>query len=200
MTLRVLVVLVVLLTAGRTIHAEPQRPEAVIRSAVQQALQVLRDPELRSPERRSERVAKLRSIADGVFDWRAMAQSSLGASWRKLDDSQRAEFVDVFTRLLAREYIQDLDRFTGHEEVVVQRERAQPPLYIVDTTLTTASHERVPINYVMQLEEERWAGVDVEIQGVSLVNHYRATFRRFLVNHPFDALLERLRGALPSQP
>jgi phospholipid transport system substrate-binding protein len=199
MTIRLLAAMLAVLAASRTLQAAPQPPEALIRSAVQQTLQVLRDPELQAPERRSERVAKLRKIADGVFDWSAMAQSSLGAYWRKLDDAQRAEFVDVFQRLLAREYIEDLDRFTGHEEVVVKGEKPEPPLRVVDTTLITASHERVPINYVMRLEGERWVGIDVEIQGVSLVNHYRATFRRFLVNHSFDALLERLRGALPAE-
>ena len=69
----------------------------------------------------------------------------------------------------------------------------------MDTTLVTASGDRVPINYVLRLQGERWVGIDVEIQGVSLVNHYRATFRRFLVNHSFDALPERLRGALPPE-
>ena len=199
MTLRMFAAVVIVLAAGRPLQAAPRAPEALIRSAVQQALQLLRDPALQAPERRSERVAKLRKIADGVFDWSAMAQSSLGVYWRQLDDSQRAEFLDVFKRLLAREYIEDLDRFTGHEKVIIKGERPQPPLRIVDTTLVTASDDRVPINYVLQLQREHWVGIDVEIQGVSLVNHYRATFRRFLVNHSFDALLKRLRGALPSE-
>ena len=199
MTLRMFAAVVIVLAAGRPLQAAPRAPEALIRSAVQQALQLLRDPALQAPERRSERVAKLRKIADGVFDWSAMAQSSLGVYWRQLDDSQRAEFLDVFKRLLAREYIEDLDRFTGHEKVIIKGERPQPPLRIVDTTLVTASGDRVPINYVLQLQREHWVGIDVEIQGVSLVNHYRATFRRFLVNHSFDALLKRLRGALPSE-
>ena len=128
-----------------------------------------------------------------------MAQSSLGVYWRQLDDSQRAEFLGVFKRLLAREYIEDLDRFTGHEKVIIRGEHPRPPLRIVDTTVVTASDARVPINYVLRPQGERWVGIDVEIQGVSLVNHYRATFGRFLVNHSFDALLERLRGALPPE-
>ena len=188
-----------LLWPARLALADPQTPEAVIQSAVQSVLDVLRDPKLQAADQRTVRIAKLRKIADGVFDWTAMAQSSLGVYWRSLDDQHKADFVDVFKQLLARQYIEDLDQFTGAERVQFKGTDARPPLQVVKTILVTQSHETLPIDYLMGPEGARWIGVDVNIQGVSLVNHYRSTFRRFLVNHTFDALIAQLKNALPPE-
>jgi ABC-type transporter MlaC component len=45
----------------------------------------------------------------------------------------------------------------------------------------------------MQREGSTWRAVDFSVEGVSLVNHYRKSFARFLVNHSFEELLAKLR-------
>jgi phospholipid transport system substrate-binding protein len=67
----------------------------------------------------------------------------------------------------------------------------------VRTTLITAGHDHVPINYRMRNEQSRWAIVDISIEGVSLVNHFRSTFASALANMTPDQLIEKLRQQLP---
>lgn len=172
-------------------------PETAIRQTVDEAFIVLRDKALSTKDRRGERIAALRLIADRAFDWSAMARSSLGAPWRSLDATVRARFVEVFKDVLAAQYIDDIDRFRGSEVMTVDGSTRDGDDAMVRTTLVTASRERVPIDYRMRLESGQWRVVDLSIEGVSMVNHFRKTFATALVNMTVPQLIEQLRRQLP---
>ena len=188
----VLSMLLALLMTQSAVAQEP--PKKVIEQTVTEALEVLRNQALKSDSK--QRLQKLREVADKTFDWSAMAQSSLGAPWRQLNEGQRKEFVDVFKELLAQRYMNDLDRFQGSEELTVGNAEQQADIAIVKTTLLTASREQIPINYTLRLHSGKWRAEDVSIEGVSLVNHYRKTFSRFLANKSFADLLQQLKNKL----
>jgi outer membrane protein TolC/ABC-type transporter MlaC component len=171
--------------------------EATIRQTVDSAFAVLKDKALATHERRHERIAALRAIADKVFDWSEMARGSLGVRWRSLHPSERTEFVEVFKDVLAAQYIDDIDRFQGTEKVTVDGSSRQGEDVTVHTTLITASHEHVPMDYRMRQEQGRWRIVDISIEGVSLVNHFRKTFSDALANTTVQQLIERLKQQLP---
>ena len=171
-----------------------EQPKPVVEKTVQDALKILRDEKLKGD--RKLRIAKLREVADRTFDWEGMAKSSLGAPWRTLNDAQRRDFVEVFKELLAQRYMDDIDRFQGSEELTVGNADQQGELAVVKTTLFTVSREQIPIDYTMRLDNGKWRAQDISIEGISLVNHYRKTFARFLTNKTFDQLLQQLKTKL----
>src|SRR5262245_39029192 len=81
-----------------------QTQEATIKKTIDAAFAVLKDTSLSGREKRPQRLAALRAVADRAFNWAEMARSSLGAQWRALDERQRARFVDVFKDVLAAQY------------------------------------------------------------------------------------------------
>ena len=172
-------------------------PQTIIRKTVDDAFAVLKDKSLATPRMRPKRIAALRTIADRVFDWAEMAKSSLGVQWRSLHAADRARFVEIFKDLLAAQYIDDIDRFQGTERVTVDGAEHQGEDVNVRTTLITAAHDHVPIDYLMRNEMARWAIVDISVEGVSLVNHFRSTFSTALANMTPDQLIEKLRQQLP---
>lgn len=181
--------------ASPTAPAAPQAGEGpleVVREAVDAVLAVLRDPTLKGPERRSERIRRIRNIVDRVFDWEEMARRSLGVHWRQLTPPQRTRFVDVFKDVLAAEYVNDFERFQGDEKVLVEDVTQVGDVRQVETTVITHSRERVPVHYFMHRQGGRWLVYDFSVEGISLVNHFRRSFSRFLVNNSFDQLMERL--------
>jgi phospholipid transport system substrate-binding protein len=174
--------------------AAQEPAKQVVEKTVQEALKILRDPKLKGD--RKLRVQKLREVADRTFDWEAMAKSSLGAPWRGLNDTQKRDFVEVFKELLAQRYMDDLDRFQGSEELTVGEADQQGELAVVKTTLFTVSRQQIPIDYTMRIAAGQWRAQDISIEGISLVNHYRKTFARFLTNKSFDQLLAQLKQKL----
>ena len=177
---------------ARAAKPAAEEPEGVVRRSIDDAFAVLRDKSLASREQRGKRIEALSQVADRVFDWSEMARSSLGAQWRNLDKQQRTRFVAVFKDVLAAQYMEDIDRFQGTEKVTVDGSSRQGEEALVRTTLVTASRERVPIDYRLRPEGGRWEIVDLSIEGVSLVNHFRRSFSDALANMSVDQLIEQL--------
>jgi phospholipid transport system substrate-binding protein len=193
-------VAVVVCAASPGHAAEPANgggAEGVIRKTVDEAFAVLKDKSLAGKQRRAQRIAALRRIADRVFDWGEMARSSIGSEWRTMSTQQRGRFVEVFKDILAAQYIDDIDRFQGTETVTVDGSTQEGDVTVVNTTLITSSRERVPIDYRMRSQRADWKVVDISIEGVSLVNHFRKTFASGLTNMSVDQLIERLQRQLP---
>ena len=182
--------------------AQQTSPQQLVERTVQEAFQVLRDPKLKNDTK--SRMKELRRVVDRAFDWEAMARSSLGAPWRQLDAAQRADFVAVFKELLAERYMDDIDRFEGSEQILIKGSSRSGDLAVVKTVLITSSREEVPMDYTLHPAGTSWQVEDVSIEQVSMVNHYRKTFARFLANHSFSELLQqlqrRLRGSGPALP
>jgi phospholipid transport system substrate-binding protein len=174
--------------------------EDVMRKNIDAAFVVLKDRSLAGKEHRPQRIAALRQVADRAFDWSEMARSSLGIQWRTLDGQQRGRFVEVFKDVLAAQYMDDIDRFQGTETLTIDDSKPQGDDVLVRSTLVSTSHDRVPIDYLMRQEQGRWMVVDLSIERVSLVNHFRKTFTGALANMTVDQLIERLRRQLPRSP
>lgn len=171
--------------------------EQVIRRGIDEVLDVLRDPATKPATARAQRIARLRQVADRLFDWPEMSRRSLGPSWRTIDASQRKRFAEVFPDILASAYLDDLDKFRGDERVTIERSTASGDQAEVYTIVVTHGGERVPMAYWLHRVESAWRVYDFSIEGVSLVNHYRESFSRFLVNHDFEQLMERLERKRP---
>jgi phospholipid transport system substrate-binding protein len=193
-SIRTVMMLALTLTVVSGPALAQEQPKPVVEKTVQEALTILRDGKFKAD--RKLRIQKLREVADRTFDWDGMAKSSLGAPWRTLNETQRREFVEVFKELLAQRYMDDLDRFQGSEELTVGNADVQGDLAVVKTTLFTVSREQIPIDYTLRLDKGKWRAQDISIEGISLVNHYRKTFARFLTNKTFDQLLQQLKTKL----
>jgi phospholipid transport system substrate-binding protein len=192
MSARTLSALIAVVVVVSTATAAPQSAEQVIRAGIDDVLAVLRDPATRAAEARAKRIARLHQVADGFFDWPEMSRRSLGPVWRTIDESQRQRFAALFPDLLASAYIDDLDRFRGDERVTIERSIESKDHAEVHTIVVTHGGERVPMVYWLHKTESAWRVYDFSIEGVSLVNNYRESFARFLVNHDFEALMQRL--------
>ena len=186
-----------LLLRGRA-RAAGGLPESLIRRTVDEVFAILKDPALAGKDRRGDRLAALRVVADRTFDWAEMARASLGAPWRTLDADKRRRFVEIFKDVLAARYMDDINRFQGSETVSVDGSSRDGDDDIVRTTLVTGSRERVAMDYRLRGAGERWSIVDISIEGVSLVNHYRKTFAAALVNMTVEQLTDRLSKQLPA--
>jgi phospholipid transport system substrate-binding protein len=169
-----------------------QSPRDIIQRAVDDVLTVLRNPTLRDAAHRPQRIEQIRAIVDRVFDWNAMARSSLGVYWRQLTPAQRQHFVEVFRDVLAAEYVNDFDRFQGDEQVRINTVQDRGGNITVETTVITHSRENVPVNYYMNQGANGWVVHDFSVEGISIVNHYRDSFSRYLVNHTYDQLMQTL--------
>ena len=81
-----------------------------IKQTHERVLDILRDEEVRTPERATERREQLAGIMAERFSCTEMARHVLGPQWTVLEQEDRQEFVRLFRLLLLKTYVQHIER------------------------------------------------------------------------------------------
>lgn len=166
-------------------------PTEAMRTTVSQALGVMRDEELKKPERMDELVTRLKKIADARFDYGEMAKRSLGGQWIKLREKEQQEFVDLFTEFLTATYVEKIHSYSG-EEVTFLNERVEGH-YAEVKTIMVGKKTDTPMDYRLVKKGDDWKAYDVVVDGISLVRNYREQFAAILRVSSYERLVLTLR-------
>jgi len=185
----VLILLPIWLTPG---SAAGGVPTDQIKSTVDKALVVLRDPRFKPTAKTKERRAQLKQILFTRFDFTEMAKRSLGANWRRRTAKEQEEFVRLFTDLLERAYADTIESY-GDEKIVYVGERLDGDFADVNSKVFTAKGEEFSLNYRAHFVGGEWRVYDVVVENISMVNNYRAQFNRVIANSSFEELVRRLK-------
>ena len=167
------------------------------RADLTRVLKAVEDTEGRSE---SARRAAIRAAAEPVFDWREMSARALATHWGARSESEREEFVRLFTDLVERAYITKVERYNG-EPVKFVGEKVEGNLAVVQTRFQPTKGPEVPMDYrLISKDGGRWLVYDVVIEGVSLIGNYRTQFDRVIRQSSYAALVDRLKNPVPSAP
>ena len=96
-------------------------PLDLVKSAGERAIAVLKDPKLKSPDKKKERVERLKEIINPIFDYDEMARRALGPHWRRRTPAEQEEFARLFRAFLEQIYSDKVDLYEG-ERIVFGRE------------------------------------------------------------------------------
>jgi phospholipid transport system substrate-binding protein len=168
-------------------------PTDQIKSTVEKALVVLKDPRLKPPARLKERRDQLRQILFARFDFAEMAKRALGSNWRRRTPQEQEEFIRLFTDVLERAYTELIEAYTD-EKIVYVNERIDGVHADVASKILTSKGEEYSINYKVHLISNEWKVYDVVAENISLVNNYRSQFNRVIANASYEELVSRLRN------
>ena len=185
-----------MLTAGPAFAGEPQQR---VRQTVDAVSAAVNDPQLQgsSNERaRRERVAK---VMHESFDFRAMAQESLGSHWASLTPEQRDRFVGLFAQLFERSYDRLVLRFRGGSTTTYGTESVDAERAVVKTALHRKGGDEFPVDYRLSADGGVWKISDVVVDGVSLAGNFRAQFDKTIRASSYDALVQRIETKLAEE-
>ena len=139
----------------------------------------------------SGRVEALDPVLAEVFDFRTISRIVTGKHWKTLNDEQRVEFIDVFTKLSAATYASNFSDFSGEafETLAVEEKRGN---LLVRTVIVKADGERVTLDYVLRDNEGMWQIVNVIADGVSDLSLKRADYTAVIKSEGFNSLVSKL--------
>jgi phospholipid transport system substrate-binding protein len=175
--------------------ARAGEPLDLVRTSVDKAVQILKDPQLSSPDRKQERVDRLRSALDGIFDYEEMARRALGRHWRQRTAAEQQEFVKVFHDFLERVYSDKMNLYGG-EKVRFGRELIDSEFAQVESTIIQLKGDENTVIYKLRQVNGQWKVYDAVVENVSIINNYRSQFDRVISSSSYEELLKRLRGKL----
>src|SRR5271168_3474032 len=113
-------VAIVTLTAAIALSLAPSRliataraddPMGVVKTTVNQALDVLRDKNTPLAQRQD----KLRQIVAQTFDFTEMAKSALGYHWKDITPAQQQEFTNAFIAFIEDSYMSKINDYRGQQ-------------------------------------------------------------------------------------
>ena len=169
-------------------------PGDQLNDGIQRVFANLRDPDLRSPAKETERRLAVRRIVDELLDFEETARRALGRHWQDRSTEERQQFVRLFTELIDRAYLRRVDRYDG-EQVVILSDAVDGNQAVVDTHVVTSDKSEIPVEYLMhRTGTDRWRVWDVKIAGMSLVASYRAQFNKIIHAGSYGDLVRRLRA------
>lgn len=186
---RTLIFTLILPLALGAASAVAAQPTQVVRSVIEQALDILKNPSYAKGTK--ERMVK--QIVDPHFDYREMAKRSLGPTWSSLNKGQQDEFVTLFAELLENSYSDKIEKYAQRVKIDYTGEQLEGN-YAEVRTVVVRPNDRIPLTYRLLQEGGTWKVYDVVIEGVSLVSNYRSQFARIIHESSYADLVQRLRN------
>jgi phospholipid transport system substrate-binding protein len=185
------------LCLGFSRFAQAGEPLELVRSAIEKAVQILKDPGLQAKDKKRERIDRLRTALAPIFDYDEMSKRALGAHWRRRTPAEQEEFVVAFRDFLERIYSDKIDLYGG-EKVLFGRETIDTDFAQVETTIISLKGEEIAVVYKLRRENGKWKVYDAVVENISLVNNYRSQFDRVISSASYEELLKRLREKVDS--
>ena len=185
-----------LLLVGHAIRAEAGEPLDKIRVTVDDVMDVIANKNLDEQQRRTQ----IRQAVLKRFGFDEMAQRSLAQHWRTLTPQQQKEFVELFTDLLERSYINRIASYRGGRQGVrYTKEDISGDNATVDTEIRSERGEPAAVEYRLLHKDNDWKVYDIIIEGVSLVNNYRTQFNTIIMKDSYAGLMKQMRLKLEQE-
>ena len=190
------VLAIMALALGLAQPAVAATPTETLKAYSDVVLKILEDPALRSPERKNERRAAVRKVAEEIFDLSETAKRALGPHWNQRTPAEREEFTQLFAELLEGTYIARIDEYGG-ERIRYTGEKIDGDLATVQSRVLTKKGSEAPVEARLLRRGDKWLVYDVTIEGVSLINNYRTQFDRIIRSSSYAELVKRLKERKP---
>jgi len=190
------VLAIMALALGLAQPAVAATPTETLKAYSDVVLKILEDPSLRSPERKNERRAAVRKVAEEIFDLSETAKRALGPHWNQRTPAEREEFTQLFAELLEGTYIARIDEYGG-ERIRYTGEKIEGDLATVQSRVLTKKGSEAPVEARLLRRGDKWLVYDVTIEGVSLINNYRTQFDRIIRSSSYAELVKRLKERKP---
>jgi phospholipid transport system substrate-binding protein len=164
----------------------------LVKSAAERAMATLKDPKLKSPDKKKERIERLKEVINPIFDYEEMARRTLGAHWRRRTPAEQEEFARLFRAFLERIYSDKVDFYDG-EKVVFGRETVEQEYAQVESTVINAKGEESSVVYRLRRADGKWRVYDAVVENISIVNNYRSQFDRVISKSSYEELKRMLK-------
>lgn len=174
-------------------RAEDIGPDELVRNTTQEVISVIKqDKDIQSGDR-----AKIYALVEEKvlthFDFRRMSQLAMGKNWRQATPEQQDAIIKEFRSLLVRTYAVSLSQYRD-QKIEIKPTKLEPDAKdaTVKSVFIQSGREPVTVDYSMYKLPVGWKVFNITVEGVSLVENYRATFNDQVRKSGVDGLIKTL--------
>ena len=178
--------------SSATAQSDGQR---FVQSTIDDVMAVLRNGSLPLEEKKS----RVEQIAYERFDFDLISRLVLARNWQRFSDQQKADFIDAFKKHLSATYRDTLDNFRDEQIKIASAREEQNGDVTVMTVIQGATGD-TRVDYRLRKIDGNWRGIDVIIEGVSLVQNFRSQAQEIVSSEGPDGLIKKLRDKQIQSP
>ena len=161
--------------------------EQLIKSKLDMVIKILQNTEIEKSEKRK----KINDIVSPMFNFKKMAQLSLGKKhWLSLTNEEKKRFTDLFVIRLKASYLDKLGLYS--DESIIYNPAVEIKNKVHVPTELVTKENRISMLYKLYESKHCWRVYDIEIQGVSVVRSYRSQFNQILSKGTINDLFASL--------
>ena len=127
------------------------------------------------------------------LDFSMMTRLSVGKSWRKASQDQKAELVTEFKTFLLNTYSSALKEYGGEEiSFKPYKKNKRDDRAVVDSIFQLGS-SKVPVTYKLHNRTGPWLVYDIVVSDLSLVLQYKSSFGNEIDRNGIEGLINLLK-------
>lgn len=169
--------------------AAPNDPIEEARGFVDQAIAILKNPNLTLTQERRE----LRALAEPHFDFEGMSKSALGYHWRDLNPEQRQQFTTLFTAFMEDIALGRVQDYSGQQLEFTREIPMGPGQVQVLGHVVRSGGQPINVSFMSHQVDGLWKVYDITVENISVIANYRNQFNRVINNQGFPQLMALLQ-------
>ena len=200
--LRALIAMTILLTVASTSHAEIPAVESdvsytdamfVVKELHQKLMYIMQNA---GPLGYHGRYDEVQGVVTSRFDTPLIVKVIMSRYWKKMDDVQKADFINLFKRLSVATYASRFDDYSGESFVELSTEKLRKGRLLIKTELQRPDDEPVKLDYLMHENDGQWMIISVIANGVNDLSLKRAEYATVIKNKGFQGLVVDVAGKI----
>jgi phospholipid transport system substrate-binding protein len=166
-----------------------------VQATIDQVMAILRNGGLPLEEKKN----RVEEIAYERFDFELISRLVLAQNWAKFSAQQKTDFIDAFKKHLSATYRDTLNNFRD-ETIEISASRAEKNGDVTVMTVVKGDTGDTKVDYRLRKSDAGWRGIDVIIEGVSLVQNFRSQAQEIVSAEGPDGLIQKLRAKQLKSP
>ncbi|MBX3158436.1 MAG: ABC transporter substrate-binding protein [Deltaproteobacteria bacterium] len=156
-----------------------------------------------APGSKEERdlAAKVTTSVRDFLDLDELGRLAMADHWDKLKPAEQKEFLDVLRALVEDQYIKGL-RSQVTYTIAYKGESKKNNNVLVETEVTSTRKGRpftIKIDYELENKGGKLRAIDMQTDGVGLVENYKSMFNRIMVKGGYAELIKKMKDKLAQQ-
>ena len=166
-----------------------------VQGTIDQVMQILHNGSMPLDQKK----VQVEELAYERFDFELISRLVLARNWQKFSPQQKADFIDAFKKHLSATYRDTLDSFKD-ETIAIASSRPEKNGDVTVMTRVKGATGDTAVDYRLRKGDAGWRGIDVIIEGVSLVQNFRSQAQEIVSAEGPDGLIQKLRDKQIQSP
>ncbi|MDJ0828875.1 MAG: ABC transporter substrate-binding protein [Desulfobacterales bacterium] len=194
--IRIILLALIFLFVTSPLYATAQGPLKTLQQNIENGIRVLEDPRYQDTSRKQEQQKRLYEIMLQTYDLRLFSRLVIGRHWHRFSQSQKNEFVKVFSEFLGKYYLGKLQKgYSGQRINFLGQQIISTSKALVEVEVTWLKL-KIPVKMYLSNRSGKWKVYNLSVLGISAVRNYRVQFNWILNRESPQQAIARLKNKI----